>query len=496
MYMEAGVAPRRCIGSDARLRPVGFFATGVWLFALKFLIDRLVATQLFGRSWPVLNYLIPLESVRVLSGTRADRWFYSTMLAVALPFVVLGMLVTLARLRDARLPRWLALLFFVPAVNLLFFAALSVVPSNIVARVRRRGPDESSSEELPFARPVDHAELTYGRDEPTPAQRALARVWPRGAASSAALAVLIPVPFVLVITYVAVNFFHGYGLGLFVGMPFALGLVSSLLHGLRIRRSGAQCAGVACLSLAASGTAMIALAIEGLGCLIMLAPLAIPVALMGAAMGFSLQVHPASPGRIERPIWSMIVVLPLLIGGEWMVKPAPLIFAVTTVIDVDAPANVVWIHVVSFSDISRPGDWIFRLGVAYPVRARITGAGVGAIRHCEFSTGAFVEPIRIWDEPRLLHFTVTENPAPMKEFSPFDIHPPHLDNFLVAHAGEFKLIDLGNGRTRIEGTTWYEHRMWPQTYWRWWSDYIIHRIHRRVLEHVKMLSEQSKIPPP
>jgi len=31
--------------------------------------------------------------------------------------------------------------------------------------------------------------------------------------------------------------------------------------------------------------------------------------------------------------------------------------------------------------------------------------------------------------------------------------------------------------------------MWPGPYWRLWSDMIIHRIHLRVFEHIKRLSE-------
>ena len=81
---------------------------------------------------------------------------------------------------------------------------------------------------------------------------------------------------------------------------------------------------------------------------------------------------------------------------------------------IDAPPDEVWRHVVSFSDLEPPNDWLFRSGVAYPIRARIEGTGVGAVRHCEFSTGAFVEPIEVWDEPRLLRFAVTSNPAPMR----------------------------------------------------------------------------------
>jgi hypothetical protein len=78
----------------------------------------------------------------------------------------------------------------------------------------------------------------------------------------------------------------------------------------------------------------------------------------------------------------------------------------------------------------------------------------------------------------------------MKEWSPFaDIHPPHLDDFLVSKGGQFHLIRLSDGTTQLEGTTWYQHHMWPAGYWRLWSDSILHQIHRRVLNHVKNLSE-------
>ena len=128
--------------------------------------------------------------------------------------------------------------------------------------------------------------------------------------------------------------------------------------------------------------------------------------------------------------------------------------------------------------------------MAYPIRARIEGTGVGAVRHCEFSTGPFVEPIEVWDEPRLLRFAVTSCPSPMREWNPFfEIHPPHLDGFLVSKRGQFRLIELPGGRTRLEGTTWYRHGLWPASYWRLWSDPILHGIHAKVLDHVKSLAE-------
>ena len=79
----------------------------------------------------------------------------------------------------------------------------------------------------------------------------------------------------------------------------------------------------------------------------------------------------------------------------------------------------------------------------------------------------------------------------MVELSPYRIHPRHLDHYFSAKAGEFRLTPLAGGRTLLEGTTWYQNRFWPESYWRAWSDGIVHRIHMRVLRHVKRLAEES-----
>ena len=60
---------------------------------------------------------------------------------------------------------------------------------------------------------------------------------------------------------------------------------------------------------------------------------------------------------------------------------------------------------------------------------------------------------------------------------------------VLARRGEFRLDPLPGGRTRLEGTTWYRHRIWPAEYWQVWSDAIIHRVHRRVLAHIKKSAE-------
>ena len=49
---------------------------------------------------------------------------------------------------------------------------------------------------------------------------------------------------------------------------------------------------------------------------------------------------------------------------------------------------------------------------------------------------------------------------------------------------------LQNGHTLLEGTTWYVNKIKPGLYWTVWSDYIVHKIHTRVLEHIKTHAEQ------
>jgi hypothetical protein len=104
-----------------------------------------------------------------------------------------------------------------------------------------------------------------------------------------------------------------------------------------------------------------------------------------------------------------------------------------------------------------------------------------------------VEPITTWDAPRRLSFDVAAQPPARKEWSPFrHVHPPHLDGSLRSRRGEFRLIALDGGRTRLEGSTWYELSMYPATYWKAWSDGLIHAIHHRVLRHVKQSSEAGR----
>jgi len=87
---------------------------------------------------------------------------------------------------------------------------------------------------------------------------------------------------------------------------------------------------------------------------------------------------------------------------------------------------------------------LFRAGIAYPIRAEIPGTALALCGIVFFSTGPFRGAHRMWDEPRLLKFGVTENPAPLNELSPYGIFSRRICTVLCFQARAI----LADGATR------------------------------------------------
>ncbi|MEA2172973.1 MAG: hypothetical protein QOD00_565 [Blastocatellia bacterium] len=449
-----------------------YFITGVLLFSCKHLLDRLVATKVFGLRWSLFNYWVFGEATKIDEMPYGRLKFYGTLVALAIPFIWVGVVLTLRRLRDAGLPHWLVAVFFLPFINLLFFLLLSILPSRETKEATPR--------------------TFYGR-----VRHALDRTIPEGAFGSAALGVLLTVLLSTGITVLSVQGLGNYGWGLFVGLPFCLGLCSVLIYGYQHERTLGSCILVSLLSVALASLALIAVALEGVICIIMAAPLGAVLAIFGGMIGYVIQRRDQSHYNTSKThtvhaVSVILLALPALMLIEHNARLSPPLREVRTTVIINATPEQVWPRLVAFNELPPPTERLFRTGIAYPLRAEISGSGVGAVRHCVFSTGAFVEPIEVWDEPRLLKFGVTAQPPVMDEMSPYtNIKPPHLNNYLHSRKGQFLLTRLPDGRTQLEGTTWYENSFWPGLYWNRWSDYIIHRIHQRVLEHIKQTSEQQ-----
>ncbi|MEA3188497.1 MAG: hypothetical protein QOD99_2327 [Chthoniobacter sp.] len=440
-----------------------YAAISIALMFVKYNLDRLIAGVVFKRSWYFWNYFVPGDALAA-NQMPQDAWrFYFVLAAVAAPFAWIGVCLTIRRLRSAGLSPWLIVFFFLPLVNLLLFLVLCFVPTEIASE--RRGGSFGIS---------------------------LRRYLPDHPAGSAAVSILLVSPISVVLVKFGVEVLGRYGWGLFIGIPFVLGFCSVLLYGVHRPRSFGSCMLVSFLSVVLAGLVLLAIAVEGVICLLMAFPIAVPAALAGGAIAFGLQRGSWSTRPPCYACSLLPLALPLLMTIENAESGPPTLLQVSTEVVINAPPEQVWPRVISFSEIPAPTEWLFKTGIAYPTHAKIYGHGVGAIRHCVFSTGAFVEPISTWDESHVLAFSVTEQPPPMQELSPYrGIQPPHLDNYLVSERGELRLEKLAGNRTLLRGTTWYRHAIWPAPYWRIWSDYLIHHIHLRVLNHIKTLSETA-----
>ncbi len=431
------------------------------LLAIKHNVDRFLAAA-YGHRWSVFNYWVFDRQQGVEAITPREANFYASLVAVALPFIWIGTVLTARRLRDADLPLWFVIFFFLPFLNLIFFIILVAVPSN-----------ES----------LDRGAIVPSR---------ISRLIPQSEFGSAIFGIVVTAVLAVVVAALSANNLGNYGWGLFVGIPFFLGFNSTLIYGFHRPRSLGKCLLVSILSTALVGLSLFAFAIEGVICLAMALPLGVVLALFGGLMGFMLQQRPSFSPNTMRVVSVAFFLMPGLILLEHSLGETPPLYAVKTSVVINANPQTVWSHVVSFSQLSPPAELMFKTGIAYPIRAEIEGKGVGAVRHCVFSTGEFVEPITVWDEPRLLRFDVTAQPRSMEEFSLYsDLRPPHLENYLISQRGQFELKFLPDGTTLLEGTTWYQNRFWPAPYWHLWSDYIIHRIHERVLLHIKSLAESA-----
>ncbi len=454
MEPPAPIAPSALLfGLRAPVDRKAYAATGFSLITLKYGLDAGLIYATTGKALSPLLYLTPILSLKQDILSVAPVWLAPTLLLLSLPFAWIGASMSLRRARDAGLHPLVGLLFFAPLLNYLTMFALSVLPSRPHTPTPR-GPLGGSS-------------------------RAFAAALVGVLGGGALLGLLVAFSTLAL---------EGYGAGLFLGAPFLMGGLAGLLFNLRETRPLAANLGLSAITTATGLGLCLLFALDGLICISMASPLFFVASLLGVLLGRELARAEASRGLLVQG-----AILPLLMWAE--PPPGPqVLHEVSTSVEIAASPEEMWDLVIAFPPIPKEDlpAWYFQLGVAWPQSARIEGSGVGAVRYCQLSTGAFVEPITIWEPGRRLAFDVVENPPTMTELSPWSaVAAPHLDNQILRSArGEFLLEPLPDGRTRLTGTTWYHFDMAPTWYWTLISDPILHAIHLRVLGHIRRVAEQ------
>ncbi len=440
------------------------------LISLKYAVEALTLMLVSGILYSPFDYFNPLASARLQFAADAPGWLGIAWAIWSVPFLLLAPVLSIRRCRDAGLNPWLGMLAVVPIVNLPLMLALAVWPSKKAEEVAPPAPLS------PYQPPT--SDNLYGPAvEPSPVLASVIGL------SAGAI-------YLVAITVICVYVVGNYGAALFFGAPLVTGAAASYVLNRYKRTTIGYTAVHASLTMLIACMMFLAFGLEGIICIVMAVPIMLPLATIGAVVGRSM-TH--ADGQLDASADSgflgMLLSLPLLAACERSLLPVEQ-YEVCSRIKIEAPAELVWREVIGFSEIESRPSWLFRLGVAYPTHATIQGTGVGAIRYCEFTTGTFVEPITRWEPPTRLSFDVTDQPDPMRELSPYRaINPPHLHGAFASQRGEFRIVRLSPNSCRLEGSTWYTLDIHPSSYWTVWTDWILHKIHFRVLNHIKSKAE-------
>jgi uncharacterized membrane protein YhaH (DUF805 family) len=118
---------------DQRVSRREYLAHGVGLATLKYSVDAALVAIATGGFWTPWSYAMSAPVMLASRFTDAPAWLAPTLVVWTLPFLWIGVGMTLRRALDAGLSAWTAMLFFVPVASYVMMAGLCLTPESIGA---------------------------------------------------------------------------------------------------------------------------------------------------------------------------------------------------------------------------------------------------------------------------------------------------------------------------------------------------------------------------
>ncbi|MEJ2882066.1 hypothetical protein [Pedobacter sp. GR22-6] len=215
---------------------------------------------------------------------------------------------------------------------------------------------------------------------------------------------------------------------------------------------------------------------EGMICLLIVSPLIFAFSITGTFMG--QRMFKKKNQGLNVSIISMLFVVFVvdavsehdyqnMVGDEMLIRARP---------------EQVWKHVVAFEKIKQKNDyWLFQIGMPSPMQTTVDGYCKGAGRKCIFSNGyIFDEKIVTYEQNKDLTFDIVAQPL-----------DPEIMGHIDILRGQFLLKDNLDGTTTLIGNSWYKLHVFPVWYYDLWAESITRNVHLRVMDHIKMLSENN-----
>ena len=260
-------------------------------------------------------------------------------------------------------------------------------------------------------------------------------------------------------------------------VPIAMGMISAYYWN-KIPMKGIKYLTYSIANFLAVLVWSIFILMEGYICLLIVSPILLVSLVAGAYLGRF--IFKRNKEKLNLSVISILLVIYILDVSMSRGYDA----VVRDEIIIDAPAGVVWKHVVSFPEITdKPKFWMFRIGMPMPMETTVEAGSKDAGRECIFNDGIiFVEKMVVFEPEKDLTFDIIEQPQ-----------HPEIIGHIVMDKGQFLLEDLGDGRTKLVGSSWYRLMVYPVWYYNTWARAITRNVHLRVMKHIKKLSENENL---
>jgi uncharacterized membrane protein YhaH (DUF805 family) len=280
--------------------------------------------------------------------------------------------------------------------------------------------------------------------------------------------------------------FGSYGMGMFIVTPIFVGATTAYIVNRRRDIGSKLTAKYVWAASFIGGIALLAFALEGILCIVVAAPLFYGAAYIGGALGRAAAINMKWSRR--EPLLCM-AMLPAVFAVE-TIYPSSHFLRTEQSVEIEAAPQVVWQALLKMDEIKSDPGFLFRLGIAYPIRGEVIGEGVGALRLGVFSTGTATERITEWEPARKIGFEVLTDPPALKELSPYEnVHAPHVKGYFITTYTGFELVPLTDGRTRVVERTSHQLKLDPIFYWAPIARWAIDQNNKRVLAHLKQQAE-------
>jgi hypothetical protein len=288
------------------------------------------------------------------------------------------------------------------------------------------------------------------------------------------------------------NFFEVMSAAFIIGVPLALGFITVWFGECRKSNNWIIWLFMPWLSSLACLACALALAWEGLICIVLLLPLILILSSIGGLMaGICLKIFKSARDRIY--CVASFALLPFIASPIEHLWTAGLeTRTVPTQIKIHAAPQSVWNQIRSvplISDKEQHFSFSHLIGFPRPLEAKLVGEGVGAIRLATFEKGVlFIETINEWYSPHRLSFSIR---ADTKDIPPstFDEHVIIGGKYFDVLTGTYWIEDIGNGDVILHLSSSQRLSTRFNFYSHFWTDYLMADLQNYILGIIKKRCE-------